>query len=210
MLLHFSNNNMLIFNTLTISHLNSMKHLPESKLILDKLKNELPSQMFYHTIEHTLDVYKSSENIAKKEGINEAELKLLLIAAIYHDAGYLIQNKDHEQYSCDIARKYLPLFNYIKKDIDIICRIIMATKISQNPKSHLEEIICDADLDYLGRNDFFIIGDKLYKELLALGKIKTENEWNKIQLEFLEQHHYFTETAIKLRQSQKEKNLKII
>lgn len=187
-----------------------MKCQPECKLILDKLKNELPAKMYYHTIDHTLDVYTSGETIAKKEGINDSDLKLLLVAAIYHDAGYLVQNKNHEKYSCDIARHYLPQFNYPTEDINRICDIIMATKIPQNPKSLLEKIICDADLDYLGRTDFFTIGDKLYRELLAFGKLKNEEEWNTIQLKFLKRHHYFTSTSIQLRQLQKEKNIKII
>ena len=187
-----------------------MKYQPECKLILDKLKNELPAKMYYHTIDHTLDVYNSAEIIAEKEEINDHDLKLLLVAAIYHDAGYLVQNKNHEQYSCEIARRFLHQFNYLNTDIDRICEIIMATKIPQSPKSLLEEIICDADLDYLGRTDFFTIGDKLYRELLAFGKLKTEEEWNFIQLKFLKIHHYFTATSIQLRQSQKEKNIKII
>jgi len=185
-----------------------MLHLPECQLILNKLKNELSSNLFYHSIYHTLDVYNCAESIAKEEGVNDSDLKLLLVAAIFHDAGYLKQNKDHEELSCGIAREYLPLYQYSKKDIDIICGIIMATKIPQQPKTHLEEIICDADLNYLGRNDFFSIGEYLYNEMIAFGYIKNKDEWNKIQLEFMQQHHFFTATAIKHNQSLKDKNLK--
>ena len=187
-----------------------MKKMPECELILDKIKNELPVYLHYHTIHHTLDVYECAASIAKEEGINASDLKLLLVAAIYHDAGYLEQNTDHEQRSCEIARHYLPQFHYSKQDIDIICGIIMATKIPQNPQSHLEEILCDADLNYLGRTDFFSIGDKLYNEMLAIGTIKNRDEWNILQVAFLKQHHYFTATAIKLLKSEKEKNLEIV
>ena len=84
----------------------------------------------------------------------------------------------------------------------------MATKIPQTPKTHLEEIICDADLNYLGRTDFFSIGEYLYNEMLAFGYIKNWDEWNKIQLDFMQKHHYFTATAIRHNQSQKDRNLK--
>jgi uncharacterized protein len=184
-----------------------MKQLPECQLILDQLKNKLPAHMQYHTIQHTLDVYDCAENMAKEEGIPASDLKLLLVAAIYHDSGFLVENADHEQHSCELARKYLPQFHYTKEDIATICKCIMATKIPQKPQSHLEEIICDADLDYLGRTDFFSIGDKLYEEMLAIGTIKNSEEWNKIQVNFLQQHHYFTPTAKRLREYQKEKNL---
>ena len=187
-----------------------MQHLPECQLILNKLKNELPANLFYHSIDHTLDVYHCAASIAKEEGISDSDLKLLLIAAIYHDAGYLEQNHNHEQISCEIARKYLTQFNYSQKDIDLICGIIMATKIPQRPKNHLEEIICDADLNYLGRTDFFDIGENLYREMFAFGYIKNKVEWNRIQLDFMRQHHYFTTTAIKHNYSQKQKNIAIV
>jgi uncharacterized protein len=187
-----------------------MQHLPECQLILNKLKTELSANLFYHSIHHTLDVYNCATSIAKEERITDSDLKLLLVGAIYHDAGYLIQNKDHEEISCDIARKYLPQFHYTKEDIDIICSIIMATKIPQSPKSHLEEIICDADLNYLGRDDFFSIEENLYKEMLAFGYIENKEEWNKVQMEFMQKHHYFTPTAIRHNYIQKEINLAIV
>tara|TARA_R110000868_G_scaffold138960_1_gene353534 strand:+ start:18522 stop:19097 length:576 start_codon:yes stop_codon:yes gene_type:complete len=187
-----------------------MQHLPECQLILEKLKKDLPPNLHYHTIDHTLDVYDRAKHVAKEEGISDSDLKLLLIAAIYHDAGYLKQNQDHERISCQMVREYLPQFNYDIDDIEIICNIIMATKIPQKPKSHLEEIICDADMDYLGRDDFFKIGEKLYLEFLASGNILTREEWNSIQVNFLQQHHFFTATAIKLRQTTKEKNRNIL
>jgi predicted metal-dependent HD superfamily phosphohydrolase len=187
-----------------------MKQLPECKVILDKLINESPANLYYHTIHHTLDVYQCAKEIAKEEGINASDLKLLLIATIYHDAGYLEQNYDHEQHSCEIARKYLPQFHYDKEDINTICSIIMATKIPQNPQSHLEKIICDADLSYLGRDDFFSISEKLYAEMISIGNISNREEWDRIQEEFLQKHHYFTATAIKLRKSRKEQNLEIV
>ena len=187
-----------------------MQHLPECQLILNKLKNELPANLYYHSIDHTLDVYHCAESIAKEEGISDSDLKLLLVAAIYHDAGYLEQNHNHEQISCEIARKYLLQFNYPQKDIDIICGIIMATKIPQRPKTHLEEIICDADLNYLGRTDFISIGENLYREMFAFGYIKNKVEWNRVQLDFMRQHHYFTPTVIKHNNSQKEKNVILV
>ncbi len=187
-----------------------MQHLPECQLILNKLKNELPANLYYHSIDHTLDVYHCAESIGKEEGVSDSDLKLLLVATIYHDAGYLEQNHNHEQISCDIARKYLPQFKYTQEDIDIICGIIMATKIPQRPKTYLEEIICDADLNYLGRTDFFSIGESLYREMFAFGYIKNKIEWNRVQLDFMRQHHFFTPTAIKHNNSQKEKNLILV
>jgi len=184
-----------------------MLHRPESKYILNKLAHELPAHLKYHTIAHTMDVYHQSIDIANEENVSGHELQLLLIAALYHDAGYLKQRENHEHISCEMAREVLPKFSYDEADIDKICEIIMATKLPQSPTSKLGAIICDADLDYLGRDDFFEMGHGLYQEMQTAGVVKSESEWNHIQIAFLEKHHFFTETSLRLRESKKQENL---
>lgn len=180
------------------------------KFILDKLKKELPKNLTYHSLGHIKDVYKAAEHLARLEGVDGEDLTLLLTAVLFHDSGFLIQQKDHERVGCDIAREHLPEFGYSSKEIERICGMIMATKIPQDPHDKLEQIICDADLDYLGRDDFFSIGNKLFDELCMYGIINTELEWNKLQVRFLEKHHYFTPSAKKLRKAKKAENLALI
>jgi len=178
--------------------------------IVQKLKKELPRHLSYHSVEHIKDVYRSCKAIGKEEGIRGENMKLLLTAALFHDSGFLIQQKDHEKISCEIARKHLPDFGYTDEQIEVICGMIMATRIPQTPTNKLEEIIADADLDYLGRDDFFTIGNKLFDELSVYGILNTEEEWNRLQVKFLEGHHYFTDTAIRLRKQKKEEHLENI
>jgi hypothetical protein len=180
------------------------------EFILDKLNRELPVCFHYHNATHAVDVYTAAKLIAGNEGVSDHETKLLLTAALYHDSGFLIGQKDHEIRSCENARLYLPNFGYSPADIEQICDIIMATKMPQNPHNHLGEIICDADLDYLGRNDFFVLSKRLFSELVITDGLKTELEWNKKQVIFFENHHYFTKTAIKLREPVKQEHLKEI
>jgi hypothetical protein len=63
--------------------------------------------------------------------------------------------------------------------------------------------MCDADLDYLGRDDFHEIADLLRRELREHGKLDSDKQWDEIQIKFLEQHTYFTQSAINLRQVKK-------
>lgn len=184
-----------------------MQFAQATKFILHKLKNELPKQLSYHSVEHVEDVYNSCKEIGLKEHISPYDMKLLLTAALYHDAGFLRGPEAHEEESCRIAQEQLPDFGYTTEEIDRICGLIMATRIPQSPQNHLEEILADADLDYLGRDDFFTIGDKLFNELRAFGVLSSETEWNRVQVKFLENHHYFTQTAINLRQKQKMEHL---
>jgi hypothetical protein len=180
------------------------------KFILNKLAKELPGHLSYHSVEHIKDVYDSALQIGTQEKISDYDMKLVLTAAWYHDSGFLKAVNDHEEESCRIARDTLPGFGYTSKEIDCICNMIMATKIPQVPKNHLEEILADADLDYLGRDDFFTIGNKLFSELSVFGFLNNEEEWNRLQVRFLENHHYFTQTAINKRQSKKEEHLQEI
>jgi len=179
-------------------------------IILEKLKKDLPGHLSYHDLSHTQDVYSACERIAATEGVKGDDLILLLTAALFHDSGFLIKPEDHELISCNIARDILPKFGYSSEKIERICGMIMATKIPQNPLNHMEELICDADLDYLGRDDFFTISDKLFKEFLFLGRIKNEDDWNKLQVGFFESHHYFTETSKRERDKKKQENLAVI
>lgn len=180
------------------------------KFILEKLSAELPAHLSYHSVAHVKDVCAAAQMIGREENIADDEMDLLLSAALFHDSGFLRGPKDHEEESCRIAKVYLPDFDYTDNQINQICGMIRATKIPQSPKNHLEEILADADLDYLGRDDFFEIGEKLFQELSIFGVLNSEDEWNRLQVSFLESHHYFTKTAIRLRQAKKEVHLALV
>lgn len=175
------------------------------KFILRKLKKELPKSLTYHSTEHIKNVYRSAKMLARMEGVKGEDLTLLLTAVLFHDSGFLWQQYEHERVSCEIVREYLPAYGYTPEQIKRICGMIMATKIPQTPHNKLEELICDADLDYLGSDDFFKIGNGLYKELCMYGIVSNQTDWHKLQARFLEQHTYFTESAKKLRKEQKDK-----
>lgn len=187
-----------------------MEYEKIKKIILQKLKEHLPEHLSYHSVMHVKDVIKAVEEIAVAENVGEEDLILLKTAALFHDTGFLYGAKDHEQKSCEIAQEYLPNYGYSQPQIDKIKGMIMATKIPQSPNNKLEEILADADLDYLGRDDFFKIGDKLFDELTMFGIVNSERDWNLLQEKFLESHHFFTKTAINNRNQKKQENLEII
>ena len=178
--------------------------------ILEMLKEKLPSNLYYHNYEHTLDVLEATERIAKAENASYEEIQLLKTAAVFHDVGYIYSRENHEQKSCMIAKEMLSS-NGIENDVvEKVCELILATKVPHKPKDKLSEIICDADLDYLGRDDYFPISQNLFKEFKNFGIVKDENDWKHLQVKFLESHHYFTKTAINTRKNKKEEHLRKI
>lgn len=178
--------------------------------ILNKLKNELSGHLTYHNAGHTEDVVSAVKMIGRGEGLDEAEISLLQAAALFHDTGFLSGPENHEEKSCSLAKDMLPAFGYPPADIETICRLIMATKVPQKPGDLLSEIICDADLDYLGRDDFFIISERLYEELRSINPQLTRQQWNLQQISFLGKHHYFTGTSIQHREEKKTAHLNLL
>ncbi len=180
------------------------------EVILDRLETELPDFVHYHNVKHTVDVVTEVELIGWAEGCTDEEILLLKTAGLFHDAGIIESFDNHEFYGSKLAREMLPAYNYSPEQIERICSVIMATKLPPKPASLLEEIICDSDLDYLGRSDFIPVSNALFEELKAQNKMKDLNEWNKMQVRFISGHQYFTRTARSLREVNKQQQIERI
>lgn len=194
-----------------VSFMSAIKYEIIRSAVLQKLENNLSKDLWYHGVHHTIDVVVQAERIAVSENIiGKDDLLLLKVACLYHDAGFLFTYQDHEAAGCSLAKKELPAFGFTLKQTEIVCGMIMATKIPQTPLTKLEEIICDADLDYLGRDDFYPISHLLFLELKTRGFVTAENDWNLIQIKFFRQHRFFTATTKKLRHQKKQLHLEMI
>lgn len=175
--------------------------------IIERLGKNLPEHLYYHSPQHTERVLKAAEFIAKKEKIKGHELLLIKLAALYHDYGFVNTYANHEEEGCRIASEELKVLGIENSDIQKICGMIMATKIPQKTHNILEEIVADADLEYLGTKDFDHISNKLYQELLHRNPDFTLENWNKIQIEFMDKHRYFTDFAKNNLEEKKRKHL---
>ena len=168
--------------------------------VISFLQTYLPPFYYYHNYEHSLYVMEKAVEIGQHENCSAAEIELLRAAALWHDAGYIKTYADHEEAGCVLARQYLPEYGFTAEDVNKICGMIMATRIPQSPKNKLEEIIADADLEYLGTKDAGAKADLFFKELHQLNPSLTKAEWNKTQVSFLQKHKYFTAFCKKNRE----------
>ena len=100
--------------------------------IIDKLEKELPKSLTYHNVHHAREVLHHARHIATAENIPEQDFNILLTAALFYDTGFLETYKDHEEFSCSYAKKYLPKFDYTHEQIEHVCMLIRATKNPQN------------------------------------------------------------------------------
>ncbi len=193
------------FTQLQILRINDVE-----EFVLSKLEDGLPDNLYYHNVKHTIDVVTQVELIGRSERIKDEEMLILKTAALFHDMGHLVNYDTHEEESMKLAKKILPEYHYTPKQIEKICELILVTQMPPQPKNLLEEIMCDADLDYLGRADFVPVSINLYKEYHERKKIDSIQEWNQMQHKFIKNHQYFTNTAQKLREVNKKKQLENI
>jgi uncharacterized protein len=175
--------------------------------VINELGNSLPSHLSYHSVSHTKYVLSLATYIADQEKVSAKDIRLIKTAALLHDSGFMLTQAGHEEASCEIAKKKLPLYRYNKTEINVICNMILATKIPQKPKNLMEEILADADLEYLGTDQYDTVSQNLYLEIIHSNPSLTQDEWLKIQISFLEQHTFFTSFCKENREQMKAKNL---
>lgn len=178
--------------------------------IINLLTDELSDKLTYHGAHHTLHVLEICKQYTTRMQLSAHDANLLYTAALIHDTGFIKTYENHEEESIRIAKKLLPEWNYSESEIETIAGMIRATKIPQVPSTILEQIIGDADLDYLGTDLFYSIGETLYKELIAFNRITSRKQWDEIQLKFLQNHRFHTSFAQKHREPAKKKYLEEI
>jgi predicted metal-dependent HD superfamily phosphohydrolase len=179
-----------------------MKEKYKLQRVNSLVKNKMGS-LPYHNYSHALDVVEASKKLAKLEQISSQDAFLIETAAYLHDVVHDTRAKDNEERSVEISREFLRGIGYTTHQIQIVSGLILATKLPTNPTGLLQQIICDADVDNLGREDFLEKTEALRKEF----GIDDKKGWYANTLGFLKSHKYYTGSARDLRQKGLEKNI---
>ena len=191
-------------------------HTPRLKIvdqyIRELFRDELPVGIKFHDANHTLHPTKGvvavANRIAISENISEHDRELLIAAAYFHDTGYIREYDKNEPIAARMAGRILKLIGYEPNEIEKVQMMILSTDLDREPKTHVEKILCDADLDNLGREDFFKLDGKLREGRRARGIDVSDNaKWYRGTLEVLNKHKYYTESQKKLREEGKQKNI---
>lgn len=173
------------------------------------IREYLSPRYTYHGIHHTKDVHDVCKFYIEHYGIAGKEAELLEIAAVGHDLGFIEGQEHHEQRGARIVIELMADYGYCPLDRSKVRSMILSTVYPQTPKNFLEEILCDADLDYLGRQDFEAISTTLKEEWRNFRVIPhIEQEFELLQIKFLQSHQYHTEYARQNREPVKCKHLK--
>ena len=183
-----------------------------SRHIYTRFAEKLSPNLTYHSLFHTRnDVVPAVCRLARANDLGESDCLLLMTAALFHDTGFIQVYTDHETYSIEMARQTLPHYGYSPGQIATITDLIAATRMPQRPRGLLQEIICDADLDLLGRDDYMYLNGQLWREIIYYaGRPIPEKQWRAEQLEFLKRHRFFTASARASRDAGKLKNVALM
>ena len=173
--------------------------------MLELLRTKLPESLYYHGADHTLKVMEVAEEYIEHHKLGVHEAQILRLAVLLHDVGYTKSSLNHEEEGAKIAKEMMTELGYSFLHTKVVADLIRATKMPHRPTNQLERIICDVDLDYLGRENYKDVSELLFKELYENSMIDSREEWIKMQVDFLENHKFHTLYARNERQPVKEK-----
>lgn len=177
--------------------------------VLQLLNSELDSKFVYHNLPHTQRVVEKVEEISADCGLTDDEKEDVLIAAWFHDTGFIKDPENHEEESAKIASEFLKEKGLSEDRIANIRSIILSTKMGAVPSSESERIIRDADCAHLASKSFFDYTELLKREWeLVGGKTIKDSEWLDTNINFLaNEHKYYTNYALKNWSKSKSKNV---
>lgn len=165
----------------------------------------------YHNFDHTLEVVEHVKEISTAMHVGPANKEIVLLAAWFHDTGYLFSPVEHEERSVKLATEFLKANRYPAAKLKKVCGCIRATKVPQRPRTDLEKIMADADLLHLGKRDSIARGEMLRTEIESMsGKALPEEDWIKQSISFHLGHHYHTTYAVKKYSGSRDRNLRTL
>jgi predicted metal-dependent HD superfamily phosphohydrolase len=189
--------------------MNSFVIQKASGYVNDLIKNNVPPNHFYHSFEHTTEVVEAAEQICEGLKLDEKDKEALILAAWFHDTGFIKTIENHEEISAGLAEKFLLDCNYEKDRIEVVKNCILVTNIKNQPQNLLEEIIRDADISHFGKKSFFYRNDLLRDEWeKTLGLSFSDLDWLNSTYRFFVTHPFYTSYAGSEYDKQRNENLR--
>ncbi|WP_152560029.1 Pycsar system effector family protein [Hymenobacter sp. IS2118] len=164
--------------------------------VTELFAQELPAKLTYHSLRHTEAVVKECRALAPAAKLGPEDTEALLVAAWFHDVGYLDVYDGHEFRSMERARVWLTEQEAPAATIELVPQLINATHRDAASETKLQKLLTDADMSNLARDDFPSSAELLRTEWeLVLGKTYSNTEWAQLQLNFMLAHEYESEAG---------------
>ncbi|MBN2773005.1 MAG: HD domain-containing protein, partial [Prolixibacteraceae bacterium] len=191
-----------------MSKINASVLQEAEKFVSSFLEQKLSEDIIFHTFEHARDIVKNAEFIGNHSGLNEDQMNMVKLSALFHDVGYVFQDIDHESKSAETAREFLSSKGIDEDQIKKVEGCILATKVPQNPQDEISKVLCDADLMHFATGEYFEKAEKLRKEWKRTGLYDfNKKDFNLNSIGFFKKHHYHTEYGKTVLEENKKKTL---
>ncbi len=186
----------------------STNYIEQAEKQATQLLLSLPDNMVYHNLNHTREVVKAARKIGSYINLGDEDMEVLLISAWFHDTGFVKDYEKHEEESIKFVKEFFKESGYPEENQERIIACIKSTQINVEPQTLIERVLHDADFMHLSKKSYF---DKLLLLKSELdktsGKVKSDNQWYDENLEFLENHKYYTEYGKTVLAPKVEKNV---
>ena len=164
--------------------------------VAELFAKELPAKITYHSLRHTEMVAKECRALAPAAGLNDNDSETLLLAAWFHDTGYLDVYDGHEYRSMERAAAWLTEQRYSTADIEIVTDLIRATHRNEKAETELQKLLVDADMSNLADEEFQARAELLRTEWeAALGETHSTPAWAELQMSFMQGHKFRSEAG---------------
>ena len=162
--------------------------------IVYKLEHQLPALLTYHNLNHAQRVMKSIDSHLQTLDFYPRKAELVRLAGIGHDIGFIETYEGHEEKSIQILKNILQEEGYSEEEIYQVSVMVWATKLDIEPRTFMEKMLVDADLEYLGSDDFSIVLECLFQEWVNYNFIPENYQlFLENSLKFMEAHRYETD-----------------
>jgi predicted metal-dependent HD superfamily phosphohydrolase len=157
-----------------------------SEYVSQLFKDKLSKKLVYHNYRHTLETVNEARDLGEKSNLPVDELEDLVLAAWFHDTGYVNTYVGHEEVSILLATEWLEKQALPQERIKRITDCIKATKPDVKPTTLLQELLVDADISNIGKDSFFAVAELLRVEWEVFqDRFFTDHEWAQFQIDFL-------------------------
>ena len=168
--------------------------------VFGEMLEDLSAPLHFHSQEHARKVYDQAFMLSRAEEVEQEERLLVRSAALMLFTGLKQSYTNFENHSVEITRDLLPHYHYSETQIDRVCNLILSTKFPFHPNNHLEKILIDARMEFLGRPDYTSQIKLLFQELREKGTKINGHQFKHQQIELLHDFEYFTVAARRLRE----------
>ncbi|MCW4467367.1 DUF5706 domain-containing protein [Flavobacterium sp. MFBS3-15] len=174
-------------------------------------KDKLSPDYIYHNFNHTLRVVNNAAAIAKEEGVTD-DMEVILLAAWFHDIGYIEGPDNHEDRSAIEAEAFLIQNGYPGDKAAQVATLIKVTKPGREPQTLCEKIIKDADCSHFADKNYPMLSELLREEWkVTQARTFSDKEWAMGNRKMLMQdHRFFTDYGKQVLQPLKEANIAIL